>query len=1267
MSEAIVDRLEVHVEATSEEARKGLDTLMHTLGRLQKLLNGDMGFSRYESQIRKVINVNTEAEKSVSSLNKALEKIRENQKKAMPENLSKKLETLGQLPESLSNAPLQSVENSFSRSFDQAQNIKDTVSAIGVAMEKASSNIGVPAKFGVQLLEMNQQMNSLLEKQARLGDTDYSRMVSQFQENMQKAFGMGRGLNQGIVDCLRDAMRRLADYAPVAQQAAEASKVVKLSVDDMARSFENFRNVVKRAFSGADKLRSMFSRILMYRGIRSMILGLTNSFREGWSNLKTYAETMDNGFHRAMVSSQGALAQLKNSVAAAASPIVTALVPAFLTLTSAVISAVNAINQFLALIFGASSWTMAKDVSSGLDDIGKAAGGAGKQLKGLLAGWDELNIIQSQSAGGGGGGAASDLSKLFEEREFDPELLKFLDWTKEHLDLITSAALGVGAAFLTWGISKGLGLGLQDTLKWTLAVGLVVFGVSEIYQGLTDQINNGIDWKNLQMMLLGVGVVAAGLGLAFGAVGVGWGLLAGGITLAISPLKELIEQGKLSDEAMTQLSASILSVGAGISLLTGSWIPLALAGIAVTVGWIVQKWDAIQNLDWKIIPQYIRENVAEIKGIMTDVSFAGIAVGALLAFSGVNPALGIGLIAAGAVGVAITQLDWSAMSNDVDKALQQILQVVSAGTFAVGAILALSGASVPLGIGMMIAGAAGAVGASIDWGGLLGSIQQSWDEITAWAQVLSVGSVALGAVLALSGVSVLPGLGMIAAGVAGIVATTDTASLLGQLEKAWEDITKWAIPLSAGSFALGLVLALTGVAVIPGLGMMAAGVGTMFATDSWGSLLDTLKQGWNEIVVWAKGLLSDVIDFGAKLANFFIQPINQVIGEINNALEPFGISIPTLTTVSAEEWKREWGLIEDTVSESVDFINQELGAIIIDGKTPLRLYDTLYEAINYYDESMIDSFTPGDYYNQVIRPFVDEMLSSKQIVGDAAAEIGSMFYDKWVQSLFDEEWEGTTNGLINILEEAMEFSPDFDSSLRGLQKTLIETVAENAGVDMSDVLSFWEVNSGDIHNYEQLTQMYQEVFNAISEYGTEWQEFVGLSDEKPDFSIETPDYSGPEGAMEGFSSSVGKMASSVSANVQSVFRSLSALQNVKLGFSAAVNFSLPRIVQPPAVRFAADGGMFDHGELFVAREAGAEMVGTIGHKTAVANNDQIVEGVASGVAAGQREQTRALSKIEERLRRIEQKEFTATVVPSSALGRVNRISAEMYSKQTGVY
>lgn len=55
--------------------------------------------------------------------------------------------------------------------------------------------------------------------------------------------------------------------------------------------------------------------------------------------------------------------------------------------------------------------------------------------------------------------------------------------------------------------------------------------------------------------------------------------------------------------------------------------------------------------------------------------------------------------------------------------------------------------------------------------------------------------------------------------------------------------------------------------------------------------------------------------------------------------------------------------------------------------------------------------------------------------------------------------------------------------------------------------------------------------------------------------------------------------------------------------------SLPKL----NIAWYAQGGFPTMGEMFVAREAGPELVGQIGNKTAVANNDQIISGIEAGV------------------------------------------------------
>ena len=56
-----------------------------------------------------------------------------------------------------------------------------------------------------------------------------------------------------------------------------------------------------------------------------------------------------------------------------------------------------------------------------------------------------------------------------------------------------------------------------------------------------------------------------------------------------------------------------------------------------------------------------------------------------------------------------------------------------------------------------------------------------------------------------------------------------------------------------------------------------------------------------------------------------------------------------------------------------------------------------------------------------------------------------------------------------------------------------------------------------------------------------------------------------------------------------------------------------KTISVPQIPLLAEGGIVSEGQMFIAREAGPELVGSIGRKTAVANNDQIISGIESGV------------------------------------------------------
>lgn len=115
---------------------------------------------------------------------------------------------------------------------------------------------------------------------------------------------------------------------------------------------------------------------------------------------------------------------------------------------------------------------------------------------------------------------------------------------------------------------------------------------------------------------------------------------------------------------------------------------------------------------------------------------------------------------------------------------------------------------------------------------------------------------------------------------------------------------------------------------------------------------------------------------------------------------------------------------------------------------------------------------------------------------------------------------------------------------------------------------------------------------------------------------------------------------------------------------ATIGFSdIPTI---PKISGYAEGGFPEIGQLFIANEAGPELVGQMGGRTAVANNTQIIQGIAVGVADANGRLERQNEEIIMLLRKLNSKELRAEITPSAALGRVNKQSEKMYSRITGI-
>ena len=186
------------------------------------------------------------------------------------------------------------------------------------------------------------------------------------------------------------------------------------------------------------------------------------------------------------------------------------------------------------------------------------------------------------------------------------------------------------------------------------------------------------------------------------------------------------------------------------------------------------------------------EYKAKIDELTVYLSGALLALGAILAFSGANIPLGIGLMAAGAIGLAsVVKANWGAMSGELTGALTKVALVLGGAALAIGAILAFSGVSVAKGIALMAIGAAALAGsAALNWNTIVSYLQGPVGEVVA---IASAALLCLGLVLACSGMNVPLGIALIAAGAVGLVTVgaLNWNAIQEKLQTVWAGIKQW--------------------------------------------------------------------------------------------------------------------------------------------------------------------------------------------------------------------------------------------------------------------------------------------------------------------------------------------------------------------------------------------------------------------------------------------------------------------------------------------
>ena len=518
--------------------------------------------------------------------------------------------------------------------------------------------------------------------------------------------------------------------------------------------------------------------------------------------------------------------------------------------------------------------------------------------------------------------------------------------------------------------------------------------------------------------------------------------------------------------------------------------------------------DAVQTRIGEI-KKMIEDTLAEITTI---VSGFMLAVGAILVVTGVNIPLGVGLMAAGAVGLAATVgLNWTAMSSELASTLALITGVVGGFLLALGAIMAFSGANLPLGIALMALGGASLVAAAVvNWHS---SDQHLTDALTTLTGVLAGASLAVGAMLAFTGVATGLGIALLAVGAVTLVsaAALNWNSIPDALAS---PLSRVGLLVSGATLALGAILAFSGCMPL-GIALMAIGATSLVSVMAlnWNGLSDEIQ---NVIAVITTVVSVAFLAIGAALA-------------FSGANIPLGLAVLAAGAVTmGTAIMPNWNDLSDNVQQKISMITTVVGGALLAVGAILAL-------------------------SGVALPLGLGLMAAGALSLGASAALNWDFVVNSIKKVVSVI-TGILSGALIVLGVLLCLS----GAGVGLGRAVLA-----AGLSLS--YAAWTLDDNPI------TRFVRQMANSI----------IGL---------------------------VNGVIDAINDMFHIQFNGLSVM-----GITLIPAFDI-RLVDIPHIPFFEDGGFPNEGQLFIAREAGAEMVGAMGRRTAVANNDQIVEGISAGVS-----------------------------------------------------
>lgn len=544
------------------------------------------------------------AEKKLSKLTKDIEDTERE-----VEDLTKKQEA-GKQKGILDAAEIEKERRKLQEMKDYLDEIKNKVKGKNISIETREAYKAQILNLKEEISEQKKRVNMLQHDWNKLEDSvdQYGKKIEEANERLSQQKTAAGILESEIDTAKLDRFLGAAEQkiSSLSSRIASAFSFTVSKSFDLAKSFS--KNVISSAKSlnVFSKLTETLSKKLHYL---SRIIKRAFVFTLIYKGLSEVRRQM-GAYLTVNAQFSSALGSLKGVLLTAFQPIYDTVLPALTALMNILSRVIAAISQFTSVLFGTTAKQAQKNAKALYNQANalKATGSAAEEAAGSLAGFDEINTIQTEKSGGGGGGANA--GALF---DWEYEDTPFPDWGEAFSSFLDKMLGNIPKLENAFGKFADWLNGLTKKLYDMFTFPGVLEKVEQLGRDLANAFNHLVDLINWYQLGQALG---AGLNLALQFLTefiytFDWINLGNSLAMLVNGLVSEVDWYDFGRLLWAGFKIGIETL-AGF-LLGLDMVQLAKAASNIAIGFFDSITETIQKIDWKQIGVQIATFLANIE------------------------------------------------------------------------------------------------------------------------------------------------------------------------------------------------------------------------------------------------------------------------------------------------------------------------------------------------------------------------------------------------------------------------------------------------------------------------------------------------------------------------------------------------------------------------------------------------------------------------------------------------------------------------------